>query len=1729
MFHCHACQSPLTEQARRDGKCPACGSALAKVPQRTLKEPTSQPAPGLVADPDANVNKTVEFSPEQTLAQAPSTPQVTDPNKLGPNELGPVEMGPDASDPKTSEQEPPAELESPPAEKTEQKTVQLANNATVDFSNLPQEDLPSDSRSTLELPEGSPNKHSTQAGINDFTIDLGADGVSTNSDDELAIHMTSEWGVATAGATAGNINPTHTLQQNNSSTLAGRGSKISRSVRSRSLRPRSAKSTAADSLLITDAPDYELLETIGQGGMGVVYAAHQSSIARTVAVKMLRPDGDTGDQQRDKFISEAVVTGELDHPNIVPIYDLGSNDQGALFYSMKRVKGTPWDDVVKQKSLDENLSILLRVADAVAFAHASGVVHRDLKPENVMLGDFGEVLVMDWGLARVTSSFSNPDAVLPADSLGGTPAYMSPEMARGPLEKIDHTSDIYLLGAILYELIAQKAPHTGRDVMQCLMAAAQNKIEPLEDRQTTTGTLIGADELLAIALKAMATDQKDRYQSVVEFQNAIRTYQSHSESLVLTSSAQRNLNEARDSSDYQAYAKAMYGFQESLALWGENERAKKLLAETELSYATSAYERGDYDLAASLLADISTSSETFAEERAELSEAITAAQGELNARQRRLKSAKRLAVALLLAVIGVTTFAYFAIRTQRNEAIAQKAIAEEERANAIAAQQDEAKQRQIAVKESIEAKKQRRIADEKRAEANKQREIAFEARKAEEYEAYIARIGLIAAKINENAYTRAEELLEECPQRFRNWEWGRLDYLSDLSSQIFEHAARIDAIAYSPDGKQILSTDWAGNAVVRDAKSGRTLLKIERPSPIHAAQFSPAGDRILLGQSDSTIALVDAKTGDEVRRFEGHAEGVLCVDFSLDGSRIASGGYDNMVRIWATDSGKMLDELEGHNWWVQKVRFSPRGDSLISVSQDGKALVWTQRDGKYAITNRFAAHDGPVYALAFSPSGQRVATGGYDKSIWIWNPNTAASLDLGQQIDGKAATAPTDAVRLVGHKDAVRDLDFSSDGSQLVSASDDNTLRLWDVRSATGLKTLRGHGGRVRTCEFSASDAEVASAGEDKTLRIWELSQYEELRQLSVRNPQGLQASKTVYRGHEDAILSAAFSQTGDQIVLGSRDRTASLWSTATGERLNTFAEGHDYLASSAVMYGKGQRLVTAAGDNTTRIWDVAAGVQLHTLPATGRNAAVAVSPDGRRIVTGSSSFNALLWDANSGEQIRSLASHQAEISAIAFSPDGQSLATGDVKGLILLWIKVADDRAAEDWQLQHRLEGHSRSITSLEFSSNRRLLSASGDQTCGQWNTSTGKEDRERVLRHPSWVSDLALSADGELAITACEDGVIRLWLVDQARVVAQYTPKNGTYNSVDLSADGRTALLGSSSQQVVDQWKIPSLETLMAEAQPALNPPQNVLDLSNGSTVVWAASFASEDRLLTIGGNDAQLWDGETGQQLLSFSPHGAVAATAIAPDGKQLATGSWDHTVKLWDTATGQATAKLQGIHHAAINSVAYSPDGRWLLTASDDQRAILWDLDSQATKPRMLEGHLGAVKHACFSADGSRILTVSSDATAKVWDPSTGKCVITLQGHEEGLLAGAFSPDGKHLATASEDNKAIIWEAASRKAIAELAGHSASVTSISFSPDGSRVITGSQDRTAKIWNPMQGDEILSLDAHTEEVAAVMFSPTGDSALTASRDGTAILWMANPWNAGTSSVTATATSQQ
>lgn len=331
--------------------------------------------------------------------------------------------------------------------------------------------------------------------------------------------------------------------------------------------------------------DYEIVRAVGKGAMGEVFAAKQKSLNRTVALKTISADRSRNAKDQRKFLYEARITSELTHPNIVPVHDLAVGDDGAPFYSMKLVSGTPWQKVIKQKGLDGNLDIFMKVCDAMGFAHSQNVIHRDLKPENIMLGDFGEVLVMDWGLAIDLSKGHKFD-------LAGTPAYMSPEMARHEVEQIGSTSDIYLLGAILYQIVTGTAPHPGRSVTECVIAASSNKLIPAPDPD---------HPLLKIAMVAIATDPEDRYQTVSEFQDAIRDYRRHAESLTQTQRAEDTLQQGIAKQDYESFSRAMFGFSAAIELWPENAKANEGAKRARLAYGKCALEQNDFDLALQVL------------------------------------------------------------------------------------------------------------------------------------------------------------------------------------------------------------------------------------------------------------------------------------------------------------------------------------------------------------------------------------------------------------------------------------------------------------------------------------------------------------------------------------------------------------------------------------------------------------------------------------------------------------------------------------------------------------------------------------------------------------------------------------------------------------------------------------------------------------------------------------------------------------------------------------------------------------------------------------------------------------------------------------------------------------------------------------------------------------------------------------------------------------------------
>ena len=422
--------------------------------------------------------------------------------------------------------------------------------------------------------------------------------------------------------------------------------------------------------------EYEIGAKLGEGGMGAVYRARQGSVDRGVALKMVKKNQGPADAQ-DKFLAEAVVTGALEHPNIVPIYDLGVNSDDELFYAMKEVQGHAWTDSIDKVSLEENLEVIVKVTDAIAYSHEKGVVHRDLKPDNIMIGQFGEVVVMDWGLALPTEKFEKQG--LPVTlGLAGTPSYMAPEMADLSLAPIGPAADLYLLGALLFRAVTKKAPHTGKNAFAALRAAAANTI------QWPANNADGHDkEILDVARKAMATRPEDRYESAVEFKQALRDYRSHSESRRLTDSAIAELAIAETSSNYRNFERSIASLEEAIKLWSENLRAAETLQIARLRYGQAAFQKGDLDLAELQLDESDLA-------HIELLKSIRETRAERDAQAQRLRRLKQTATSLAAVVFLTVSVSAVMINSARNE---EKAAKEKE----IAAKEEEAIAKEEAV------------------------------------------------------------------------------------------------------------------------------------------------------------------------------------------------------------------------------------------------------------------------------------------------------------------------------------------------------------------------------------------------------------------------------------------------------------------------------------------------------------------------------------------------------------------------------------------------------------------------------------------------------------------------------------------------------------------------------------------------------------------------------------------------------------------------------------------------------------------------------------------------------------------------------------------------------------------------------------------------------------------------------------------------------------------------
>ncbi len=508
--------------------------------------------------------------------------------------------------------------------------------------------------------------------------------------------------------------------------------------------------------------------------------------------------------------------------------------------------------------------------------------------------------------------------------------------------------------------------------------------------------------------------------------------------------------------------------------------------------------------------------------------------------------------------------------------------------------------------------------------------------------------------------------------------------------------------------------------------------------------------------------------------------------------------------------------------------------------------------------------------------------------------------------------------------------------------------------------------------------------------------------------------------GHKEQLRDVVFSPDGKLLATASWDHTAKIWDAVSGNLLTTLS-GHNKNVNAVAFSPDSTQLATASEDGTVNIWDARAdrGLPLWSVEHDGEATVVAFSPDGKLLATAGKDQKVKFWDTLSASELFTLSVKGRWIVSLAFSSDGQRIAIASVD----------PPSSTELWDIasRGRLFNLPGQINAVAFSPDGKLLATAGrDKTAKLWDATTGQNLRT-LAGHIDQVRDIAFSPDGTRLVTASADRTARVW--DAATGKLLFT----------LAGHAPGSMV-SLSVQTGRGWPPPVGTIRRKYGMLTLIPMRSMESPSVQMVNTW----------LPQAGTTAKVWDVKSGQGVLSLVGHtDTVYKLAFSPDGKLLATASFDKTAKIWDASTAQLMHTLDK-HKDQLRDIAFSPDGTRLVTASADRTAKMWNTASGELLFTL--NHDDQVQGVAFRADGNRLVTASWDGKLKLWDANTGQELFTIYREKFKFNAVTFSPDGTRLVSASVSPKVRIWDAASGNDLLTLAGHSKYVNSVVFSPDG-----------------------------------------------------------------------------
>jgi len=1085
-----------------------------------------------------------------------------------------------------------------------------------------------------------------------------------------------------------------------------------------------ATSSAADTIaapVALPAEAYGVGEEIAHGGMGTVLRAEDRKLGRVVAMKVMRLESAASESHRTRFVREATVLARLEHPNIVPIHELGFDAEHRLYYTMKLVHGRTLQailnglrrleaDFVGFYTLDRLLTIFRKVCDAMSLAHARGVVHRDLKPDNVMVGEFGEVLVMDWGLAKIMAdagqtaeeaskspSVTGVDAAVRLRDLAGsqlmrsatltldgdvmgTPLYMSPEQAQGRSADVDPQSDVFSLGAILYALLTLHPPVSGGgsadDVIgrirrgeispptvynspsKSRAAGAGESIDPADPKRFRPlphcpGHKVPA-ALSAVTMRALAVDKSERYRTVADLAADVESYQG--------------------------------------------------------GFATRAEQAGLWT------------------------------QLRLLVRRHRREFAVALAAWLVITGLGV----WFVVNLRAKE---RRAVAGEEKA----------------VAEADRATKARQAATDAEAVAVREKELTRQALAK-------SQLDLAEKEFERGKFVEAQKIVDQTPEPFRdaNWRFLRahgVDYTAQLP---IAAAANVFHLRFLPDGERFLLRGFYRPIGLFGLDGRQVGPWIPEPHRVFGEiGVDAAGTRLAFASSANRATVWDLSAGKPVREWESEISDIRDVLLSPDGRTVIVTGGDQLIAYDARTDATL---------WTQAHKgvtpaFSPDGKTVAILSaRSGLTFKIQLVDAITGVVARTidATVDHPTKtSLQFNRAGDRLAFLGGDEVI-LWNPRNGAKLRAlhfpGETVH--ALNPAGDAVATVSHcrirlwdtatgrllrsfngaTTPIQCVAFSPDGRLLLSGRPlalEALVNVWPTHLGEEVIAVRSPSYDARRILFDPDGARFHTSVKGGVI-TWDARTGAQL--WSFARPGTNVDDMTVHPADGSMLLSEfgkpaftrlsadraelpafpgnfrtalAFNRGGGLLLAvndasnasDTRTRNVSLLEYPSGRALWKMTPARPGRPFAALCLDD-SAVATALGTGGITVWDWKAFAPRRQIDAalTGSIACLAVSPDGLRLATGSPDRWVRVWDASTGRPLAAFRAHWEGVRCLKFSPDGRDVLSGCDDGTV----RVNDAATGEE---RLALYGLAMPVADVDFSPDgARVAAFTTDGTIKVW-----------------------------------------------------------------------------------------------------------------------------------------------------------------------------------------------------------------------------------------------------------------------------------------------------------------------------------------------------------------------------------------------------------------------------